>query len=1078
MKVLSFRSYQLKFWLPLYGLLLFSFMLTAVLWISYQNTVMLVHQRSEEIIHDTLKKLQTSIENRLATNDSAAMAGAIDSAVLNSETGTIALLDDQARVLNSNRGDRPQNSFGTGALSGFDHARFDASRRTLRILLQYHPDEQRYTAYAPVRFPAGRPKMQTRPVGAIYYVHDHAHVEAAIRRQMAGSSPVIASLGIMTILLFWIAQQYFVNRPLKLLALFVERIGDNDSSATNPLTGSGELMTLGQSLERMHWSLQNTLKILKFREQKLIVTLQSIGNGVIATDTCGIITRMNPIAERLTGWQSPDAVGQPSERVFHIIHTESHRLIPSPVRQVLETRQAIRLSNQILLYSRIGETFHIECNAAPIVDDGGCLHGVVLTFTDVSDNYRLREQLNREKQHLQYILDNSAMAIYSLLPNAGTETGFRFNYGSTRLEQLSGFSIPEWKSIDGLWQSRVHPDDLPKVRNAEQKIARKGRIVDSYRFLHADGQYRWIEDHLMALTNAAGEVYEVMGVWIDITETRQTQQAIELLGAMLDQSINEIQVIDIRTLRFVHVNQGGISHLGYCKEELAGMSVLDIYPEYDAESYARLIYPLLDGQQSQVQFETLQRRKDGSVYPVEIWLQLYRNAPDSLVAIALDITQRREHEEKINRLNNFYAILSKINQAIIQITDEDALFKTVCAITLELIQVKMTWIGKYDDSGQTIVPFAAAGDQQNYLDGLYIPVGPDRFEGSGPTATAFREYRIVAINDFQNDPMTAPWHDTADRPYGWKASCAVPISAGQQPHAVLNLYSDQKNYFDAEVLELLAELQTDLSFALDSYGRERVRRAFEQKLELFAKVFSQSRDAIVITDQDSRVISINQAFTRITGFEEKDVLGKSPQNFSFGMQDRDINRDMWKSLIKNDFWLGELVDRRKDGSLYTEWLSISVVRNENREVTHYIGIFTDITQLKVAKLQIEHLAHYDVLTNLPNRLLLKARVDHEIAVSDRHKQTFALLFIDLDHFKNINDALGHTVGDHVLIEVGKRLLSSVREEDTVARVGGDEFNIQLANTDWRGAALVAKHIIDLLAEPIHFQHYRLYIQPS
>jgi diguanylate cyclase (GGDEF)-like protein/PAS domain S-box-containing protein len=1071
-----FRSYRLKVWLPLSSFLLFFCLLSGVIWIDYSNTLALERQRTESTLKDLLKRLQMRLEEAIFKEEQDNIEQELSLIDLQSGTEVIALIDDQDAIVASNHSlwkNRPASEI----LPGFDPERLVRTRLTFRVDLRYDPQSRRYTAYVPIQFQNGKRALDSMAIGVVYYVYNHTYVENAIWRQLINNYALVWLAIFAALVLSWLMRNFLVSRPLNLLMGFVNTISDNDSRAKNPLRGNGELTQLGRTLEENHQTLQHTLRTLKQREQMLAATLQSIGNGLITTDTRGVITRMNPIAERLTGWTVEEAIGKPIEVVFCIIHVDTREVIPSPIRRVLETRQLVRQTDEVLLHSRHGDTFHVENSAAPIRDEEE-LHGVILTFNDVSDKYLLREQLNCEKQYLQHILNNNATAIYTLKLKERASEGFQFHYGSSRIVKLSGFSLHEWQTIDNLWISRIHPDDLERVKKGIQQVLTEGRAILDYRFLRADEHYRWIKDHLTALTNAAGETYELMGGWIDVTETREAEQKSQMLGAMLDQSINEILVIDSKTLHFRHVNQGGIDNLGYRSDELVKMTLLDVYPEYDGEAFARLIAPLLLGRQSQLRFETVQRRRDGSCYPVEVWLQLHHEDEDLLIAIALDITQRREQEEKFERLNNFHAILSKIRQAIVQIQNEGELFTHVCDIVVELDHVRMAWIGKPDALSEIIVPITAAGDQMHYLDGLTFSVNPSLPEGLGPTGLAYRESRIVAVEDFQNDPITAPWHDTGDSRYGWQSSCAVPITLNQQPYAVLSVYADQLGFFDKEALDLLTELGLDLSFALGLYEREAVRRAFEQKTALWAKVFSQNREAVIIADQHNRIVSVNRAFTRITGYEEHEVLGKNSRLLSSGLHGKDFYRELWKDLIENDFWQGELVERKKDGSRYTEWLTISVVRDEAGGIANYIAIFTDITQLKAAKLQIEHMAHYDVLTNLPNRLLLKARVDHEIAIADRHKQTFALLFIDLDHFKNINDALGHSVGDQVLIEVGNRLSAAVREEDTVARVGGDEFNIQLANTDWHGAALVAKKIIAALDEPIHYQHYQLYIQPS
>ncbi|MEC4749987.1 EAL domain-containing protein [Methylomicrobium sp. Wu6] len=1077
MKRRTFRSYRLKIWLPLSSFLLFFCLLSGVVWGDYRNTLELAQQRTESTLQGILKRLKMRLEDAIAKDEREEIDQDFNLIDLQSGTEAIALIDDRDAVVASNNPiwrHRPASE----TLPGFDRGRLARARLTLHIDMRYDPQSQRYTVYVPVRFQSGKHALRSPNIGAVYYVYDNSYVESAMWRQLINNYALVWPAILVVFVLSWLIWNFLLFRPLQHLLPFIKQIAANDPAARNPLTGDGELAQLGRMLEQNHQTQQQTLRTLKQGEHVLAVTLQSVGNGLITTDTQGVIATMNPIAEQLTGWPAAEGIGQPVEKVLCVINVNTSEVISLPIRHVLKTRQLIRQTHQVLLHSRTGNTFHIEISSSPILDDEGDLYGVILTFNDVSDKYRLREQLHNEKRYLQHLIDYSATAIYSLLPKTKPEEGFRFNYGSIRLEQLSGFSIHEWETVEDLWRSRVHPNDLERVKDAVQQAVKKGRIVECYRFLHGDGRYRWIEDHLTSLTNAAGETYELLGDWLDITEIREAELKSQMLGVMLDQSINEIMVIDSKTLYFLHVNEGGLNNLGYSLAEFVKMTLLDVYPQYDMETLARLIAPLLLGKQSRLHFESVHRRKDGSRYPVEVWLQFHHNASDMLIVTALDITQRKQQEEKIKRLNNFYAVLTKINQAIVQIRNEAELFADVCEIVLEMDVVRMVWIGKLDAATATILPVAATGDRLHYLDELMISINPDLPEGQGPAGTAFRENRIVVVNDFQHDPMTALWHDNGSRLFGWKASCGVPIMLNHQPYALLNVYADQVHFFDAEVLDLLTELSLDLSFALGLYAREAVRRSAEQKMELWAKVFSQNREAVIIADHDNRIVSVNQAFTRITGYEEHDVLGKNSRLLSSGLHGKDFHRLLWKSLIENDFWQGELVERKKDGSLYTEWLSISVVRDEAGGIVNYIAIFTDITQLKAAKQQIEYMAHYDALTGLPNRLLLKARVDHEISIADRNKQTFALLFIDLDHFKNINDALGHSVGDQVLIEVGKRLLAAVRDEDTVARVGGDEFNIQLANTDWHGAAAVAKKIISALDEAIHYQHYQLHIQPS
>ncbi len=548
------------------------------------------------------------------------------------------------------------------------------------------------------------------------------------------------------------------------------------------------------------------------------------------------------------------------------------------------------------------------------------------------------------------------------------------------------------------------------------------------------------------------------------------------LGDILEHSLNEIYIFDTETLHFIQVNEGARNNLGYSMDELRRMTPLDLKPDYSAEKFDRLAKLLKSGL-GQVVFETVHKRKDGTLYPVEVNLQLHDDPLQPVFyAVINDISERKSSEKKISRLNHLYATLSQINQAIAKIDNENELFRSICRITVEFGCLQLAWIGKKTDDDE-IVPLVSAGEHQDYVEKLKIRLDPDDFLSQGPTAQAFISGQIVASNDFLNDCSTQPWHDLARRSH-WASSCAIPILRNGKTYAVLNVYTSEPNYFDHEIIRLFDEMKEDLSFALDSYDREIVRRRAVDELKLAGKVFQQSQDAILICDQSNRIISVNPAFTEITGYSEAEALGQDPGFLSSGRHNREFYEQLWRSILDHSYWQGEIWNRRKNGELFPEWLTISAVRDNNNSITHYIAIFSDITLHKESEERIEHLAHYDPVTDLPNRILLRAHVDHELTVAERQKKSFALLFLDLDHFKNINDSLGHTVGDQVLVKISERLRGILREEDTVARLGGDEFNVLLSEANFKGAALVASKIIDVIAQPIHIDHYQLHVTAS
>jgi len=243
-------------------------------------------------------------------------------------------------------------------------------------------------------------------------------------------------------------------------------------------------------------------------------------------------------------------------------------------------------------------------------------------------------------------------------------------------------------------------------------------------------------------------------------------------------------------------------------------------------------------------------------------------------------------------------------------------------------------------------------------------------------------------------------------------------------------------------------------------------KSAEEKLRLLAKVFENSGEGIILCDANTRILSSNNAFTNITGYLAGELRGKTPRTLSSQRQDQEYYRRMWQALEENDHWQGEIWDVRKNGEVYPVWLGVSAIRNAQGAITHYIGIFSDITERKAAEAKIEYLAHHDPLTNLPNRTLLRDRFDQAMAHAVRNNTLVAVLFLDLDRFKHINDTLGHDVGDRLLQGIAERLRQCVRDVDTVCRQGGDEFIIILTNLpDIETVTRITLKILDHLHQP-------------
>ena len=334
-------------------------------------------------------------------------------------------------------------------------------------------------------------------------------------------------------------------------------------------------------------------------------------------------------------------------------------------------------------------------------------------------------------------------------------------------------------------------------------------------------------------------------------------------------------------------------------------------------------------------------------------------------------------------------------------------------------------------------------------------------------------------------------------------NCYEPWSERVHPDDLERSHEDREAYFAGQQPSYVSErrmqckdgswkwiLSRGMVVSRDSDGKplrmigthsditERHQR--EDALRLAATVINTMDEAITVTDLENKIVSVNPAFTRITGYLPEEVIGKDPKVLASATQSAEFYQNMWQSLFGSGAWQGEIRNRRKDGNLYLEWLSIKRVCNDLGMPTNYVAVFSDITKRKASEERTQYLAHYDLLTGLPNRSLFSDRLRQAIAMARRDKTQMALMFIDLDKFKPVNDTHGHQVGDLLLEQVANRLRECLRREsDTVARMGGDEFVVILQEIEAaEDAGLVAEKILQALNRPFDIADHIINISSS
>ncbi|MCM2314301.1 MAG: diguanylate cyclase, partial [Thermoanaerobaculia bacterium] len=431
------------------------------------------------------------------------------------------------------------------------------------------------------------------------------------------------------------------------------------------------------------------------------------------------------------------------------------------------------------------------------------------------------------------------------------------------------------------------------------------------------------------------------------------------------------------------------------------------------------------------------------------------------------VAELAQSEVHIKRLNRLYAALSETNQAIVHMSDREALFATVCRIAVERGGLKVAWIGMIDEKSGEIVPVAWDGD----VEGWFARVRPFTIHGPRrtPVELAVGEDRIYFCNDFEEEPELASIRGTLEES-GLRAAISLPLRLGARTVGALTLFSGEKNYFDDSLRDLVIEMANDVSFALENFEKEGQLRASMESVRLNGRAMEASANGIMITDHSqgrNPITYVNPAFERITGYSAAEAIGRSPA-FLMGPDRDQFGAGEIDAAIR-DQREGQAVLRnyRKDGDLFWSELSIAPVRDASGHATHFVGIINDITERMQYEAQLERQNNQDSLTGLASRNLLRDRTGQAIASAARHGRSVALLFLDVDDFKRINDSLGHGVGDAILRTVAQRIAGCVREQNTLARLGGDEFVVVLSDLEnLKSVPLVASQILRAIDQPV------------
>jgi diguanylate cyclase (GGDEF)-like protein/PAS domain S-box-containing protein len=534
----------------------------------------------------------------------------------------------------------------------------------------------------------------------------------------------------------------------------------------------------------------------------------------------------------------------------------------------------------------------------------------------------------------------------------------------------------------------------------------------------------WIEMQLLADLDASGRPLGIFGVQRDISERVRQELALRESEAKYSATMRaaKVGVFMLQEQKFIFVNPTLAAYFGYSEAELlAGMGPLDLVAPDQHAWLADQMRRRAAGEPG-FPYELIGVRKNGERFPIAITgvPARYAGQPAS-VGTVFDLSAQRLVEEEIVASRNRYRALFEGAQDAIIVIDGAAGRLVDANVEAEILLRR----------------------PREELIGL-----PSR-EIFPPDRQARHEselQRHIAAGGGEPEEMRVRSADGVDVPV--EVSTSVVEAEGGK--------------------KLLQAILRDIS----------ARRQAEEGLRLAQRVLDVTEEVILITDADRRIVAVNPAFTRVTGYAEAEVLGQAARFLQSGRQSPAFYADMWAAIDRDGVWQGELWNRRKNGELYPAWLTISAYKDVEGKVINYVGISSDISERHAAEERIRELAYYDPLTRLPNRTLLHDRVEQVLAKARREGGVAALFFIDLDHFKTINDSLGHFTGDQLLCQVAERMVGCVRQSDTVSRLGGDEFVIVIGETSTEGAAGVARKILDTLSNPFNIDTHALTVTPS
>lgn len=824
----------------------------------------------------------------------------------------------------------------------------------------------------------------------------------------------------------WLLLTIFLMESITMM-LVVEYVPKHSALVTTLIDASVLTLICTPFLWRLF--LQPLHHAISLEGSKAHAIMEAAADAIITIDAKGVIQSCNAATENMFGYPAEELIFQPVTRLLPALERDQHQA--HVLRYLAGGKSTVIGRNREFQAQRAdGTVFPVDLTVSEVRTDNTHLFTGIIR--DVSARQLAEQQLRQSKELLERIFSgNHAMLAYM-------DRNFNFLRVNLAYAAADGRTPDDYP---GKNHFALYPDAENETIFRDVVSTGVPYVVYGKAFEypgHPERAVTYWDWSLHPVFDAEGQVDGVLLTLINVTERHQAIQGQEVsernLRALIDATTGSAALID-STGVVLTINDTGARRFGCRVDEVIGKDIFGFMAPELADIRRLRVRSVIDSKQHQTFFDDRNGRQlHYAIYPVT-------DARNEVVRLAIygeDITESVQQQA-------VEAVLNQFDQRVLRGDETSTLLIFVCQEVNRIFCVPFSWIGEHGDDGEINVLAGHGTSISKALDqeGFYTAIRSGQpYLGEPEGAISGGVYSIPLI--------------LRGRIFG--AFCL------SSPDATV--------FHSASLVQHLRYIAQRISVALDMAGDQ-------QQLRLLSAALEHAGDGIFITDLEGRIRWGNAAFSRMSGYSVKEMLGQNPRIFKSGMHDQHFYQQLWKTISAGNIWSEETTERNKSGNEYVVLQTITPIKDRRGQISHYISIHKDITELKENEKHITFLAHHDTLTGLPNRALFYDRLGLHMRGSKRKREALALLYLDLDRFKPVNDRYGHDIGDKLLKQVSERLLSCVRESDSVARLGGDEFCVILPHISHSEAACkVADKVISALCLPFGIDGYDIQIGTS